>query len=174
MTLDPYLSIAPNIQFHIACALLALMLGPVALYQRTRDRRHKVVGYTWVVLMGSVALSSFTITSFGVIGPFSAIHLLAVWTLWSLFLAIRHAAAGRIALHRSVMRNLYWYGLIIAGLFNFLPGRATNALFFQGQEHNGYYVLGAGIAVLVANSLRQKRKLSSNDIFPLEKPAAMG
>ena len=24
------------------------------------------------------------------------------------------------------MTNLYWYGLVIAGLFNFLPGRLVN------------------------------------------------
>ena len=173
MTFDPYLTAEPHIQFHIAAALTALCLGPIALYRRARDRTHKIIGYMWLACMVAVALSSFTITSFGVVGPFSPIHLLAVWTLWSLYLAIRHVVQGRIALHRVVMRNLYWYGLIIAGLFNFLPGRTTNALFFEGKEHLGYFVLVGGVALLVCNSIMQKRRVPTSHNFPLEKPATM-
>lgn len=173
MTFDPYLTVPPHIQFHIAVALISLMLGPVALYRTKRDRVHKMIGYTWVVCMAAVALSSFTITSFGVIGPFSPIHLLAIFTLWSLFAAMRHVINGRIRLHQIVMRNLYWYGLIIAGLFNFLPGRATNALFFDGREQMGYVVLGVGILALIVNTVLQKRRMSTTGIFPLEKPASV-
>ena len=78
-----------------------------------------------------------------------------------------------LAEHRLVMRNLYWYGLIIAGLFNFLPGRSTNALFFDEREELGLWVLGAGLALLAANAMRQKRRLSTHSKFPLEKPAPM-
>ena len=135
MTLALYLTAAPHIQFHIALAIVALGLGPVALYRKRRDCVHKMFGYAWVVCMAGVALSSFTITSFGVFGPFSPIHLLAVWTLCSLFIAMRHVINGRIALHRLIMRNLYWYGLIVAGLLNFLPGRSTNLIFFEGNDN---------------------------------------
>ena len=173
MTFAPYLTAEPHIQFHIAAAILALCIGPVALYRKRRDRVHKIIGYTWVTLMALVALSSFLITSFGIVGPFSPIHLLALWTLWSLHLAIKHVVAGNIAMHRLVMRNLYWYGLIIAGLFNFLPGRSTNALFFDGREELGLWVLGAGLALWAANAMRQKRRLSTHSKFPLEKPAPM-
>lgn len=173
MTLEPYLTAAPHIQFHIALAIVALGLGPVALYRKRRDRIHKMYGYAWVVCMTGVALSSFTITSFGVVGPFSPIHLLSVWTLWSLFIAMRHVINGRIALHRLIMRNLYWYGLIIAGLFNFLPGRSTNRIFFEGNETAGYWIIIIGTALLVANSVLQKRRLGAGRIFTLEKPATM-
>lgn len=173
MTLAPYLTAAPHIQFHIAVALISLILGPFALYTKKRNRLHKTFGYIWVVTMTGVALSSFMITSFGVIGPFSPIHLLAIFTLWSLYTGIRHVVQGRINAHRVTMRNLYWYGLIIAGLFNFLPGRSTNRIFFEGQESFGYYVLGAGILILVANTVLQKRRMQNQSIFSLEKPAAM-
>lgn len=173
MSLAPYLTAEPHIQLHIALALVALGLGPVALYRQRRDRVHKMFGYTWVICMVGVALSSFAITSFGVVGPFSPIHLLSIWTLWSLFIAIRHVINGRIVMHRLVMRNLYWYGLIIAGLFNFLPGRNTNRVFFEGNESAGYWVIIVGITLLVANSLLQKRRLVSGRTFPLEKPATM-
>lgn len=177
MTLAPYLTAAPNIQLHIVLALVSLILGPVALYQRKKNRTHKIVGYIWVVSMAGVALSSFTIHGFGVIGPFSPIHGLAIFTLWSLYAAIRHVIAGRISLHRLVMRNLYWYGLIVAGLFNFLPDRATNHAFFPENPHLGYMVIGLGVSALVLNTIRQKRRLnksvSKSRIFPLEKPATM-
>ncbi len=173
MTFDPYLAAPINIQFHILSAIIALGLGPFALYRQRRDIWHKTIGYVWVVCMMTVALSSFTITSFGVVGPFSPIHLLAIFTLWSLYQAIRHVVAGRIALHRLVMRNLYWYGLIIAGLFNFLPGRSTNALFFEGKENFGYVVLGAGLLMLAGLAWYQRQRVEVRENFPLEKPATM-
>lgn len=176
MTLAPYLTAAPNIQLHIALAVISLILGPVALYMR-KNGSHKVIGYIWVTCMAGVALSSFTIHSFALIGPFSPIHGLAIFTLWSLFAAIRHVIAGRIALHRLVMRNLYWYGLILAGLANFLPGRATNAVFFPENSDHGFVVIGLGVSALIVNTIRQKRRLAKSvpksRIFPLEKPATM-
>ena len=177
MTLAPYLTVAPNIQLHIILAVISLILGPAALYQRKRNRTHKIIGYIWVVSMAGVALSSFTIHGFGVIGPFSPIHGFAFFTLWSLYSAIRHIISGRIAQHRLVMRNLYWYGLIIAGLFNFLPGRATNHVVFPENPQLGYVVIGLGISALLINTIRQKRRMNKSvpksRIFPLEKPATM-
>lgn len=177
MTLAPYLTAAPNIQLHIVLAVISLILGPVALYMRKKNCTHKIIGYIWVICMTGVALSSFTIHSFAVIGPFSPIHGLAIFTLWSLYSAIRHLIAGRIALHRLVMRNLYWYGLIVAGLANFLPGRATNHAFFPENPSHGFVVIRVGVSTLVINTIRQKQRLnksvSKSRIFPLEKPATM-
>jgi len=39
---------------------------------------------------------------------------------------MRQIYRGNMILHRRIMTNLYWYGLVIAGLFNFLPGRLVN------------------------------------------------
>lgn len=177
MTLIPYLSAAPNIQLHIILALVSIVLGPFALYRRKSDRTHRVVGYVWVICMAGVALSSFTIHSFALIGPFSPIHGLAIFTLWSLYSAIRHVIAGRVTVHRIIMRNLYWYGLILAGLANFLPGRRTNVLFFGQNEQLGYGVIAFGVALMVLSAIvqkrRQKRLSPKPRIFPLEKPASM-
>ena len=93
MTLTPLINTDPVIQLHIASALLALLLGPIALYRTRRDSLHRWTGYLWVGAMFTVALSSFWIHHFGVIGPFSPIHLLAVLTLWSLVDGMRHAFA---------------------------------------------------------------------------------
>jgi len=42
-------------------ALITLFLGPIALYRRTRDRAHKVVGYVWMVAMLTAAVIIGTI-----------------------------------------------------------------------------------------------------------------
>ena len=157
MTLAPLLSADPIVQVHVVSALLALGLGPAALYRRRRDRLHKLLGYVWVGAMAVVALSSFGIHSFAVIGPFSPIHALSLFTLWSLFEGMRLILSGRIVAHRTVMRNLYWYGLCVAGLFNFLPGRTMNRVLLGGQDGLGYVVLGLGLGLTLLAVVRGRR-----------------
>lgn len=156
MTLSPLLDAAPVVQLHILCALLALVLGPIALYGR-KSRLHKITGYTWIVAMVGLAGSSFFIHSFALIGPFSPIHLLSLFALWSIYEALRHIFAGRIAAHRLVMRNLYWYGLIIAGLVNFMPGRTINRSIFPALPAAGWLVIAAGLTIMVVVILRNRQ-----------------
>ncbi|MEL6885605.1 MAG: DUF2306 domain-containing protein [Pseudomonadota bacterium] len=157
MTLVPLYTADPIVQFHVVCALLALVLGPVALYRRRRDRVHKLLGYSWVCAIAGVALSSFGIHSFAVIGPFSPIHALSLFTLWSLYEGLRLIRSGRVIGHRIVMRNLYWYGLCVAGLFNFLPGRTMNKVLLGGQDGLGYVVTGIGLVLILLAVLRGRR-----------------
>lgn len=157
MTLVPLYTADPIVQFHVVCALFALVLGPVALYRRRRDRVHKLLGYSWVCAIAGVALSSFGIHSFAVIGPFSPIHALSLFTLWSLYEGLRLILSGRVIGHRIVMRNLYWYGLCVAGLFNFLPGRTMNKVLLGGQDGLGYVVTGIGLVLILLAVLRGRR-----------------
>lgn len=159
MTLLPLLNASPIIQLHVATATLALLLGPFALYGRRKGRAHKVQGYVWVMAMAVTALSSFGIHSFALIGPFSPIHLLALFALWSLFEGMRHIFAGRVTLHQIVMRSLYWRGLCLAGLANFLPGRTTNRMFFPETPDAGYVVIALGVAALIWAGLRTRRAM---------------
>ncbi len=154
MTLSPFIDAGAIIQIHAVLASIAIVLGPVALYRTKRDRSHKVVGYVWMLAMGGAALSSFGITSFGIVGPFSPIHLLAVLVLWSIYSALRAVIVDRnITAHQRILRSLYWNGLLVAGAFNFLPGRATNRVFFEGKEELGYVVLGGVIVFIIARAL---------------------
>lgn len=154
MTFSPYIDASTIIQFHALLASIAIVLGPVALYRKKRDFGHKVVGYIWMFAMGGAALSSFGITSFGIVGPFSPIHLLAVLALWSIYGAMRAIIVERnIVAHQRILRSLYWNGLLVAGAFNFLPGRTTNRVFFEGKEELGYAVLGGVIAFIVVRAL---------------------
>jgi len=54
-------------------------------------------------------------------------------------------------MHRRVFQNLYWFGLMVAGLFNFLPGRAINrALLSDAPEFDHVLIaLGPGTLLLM-------------------------
>ena len=148
MTLLPFLSASLPVQVHIIAAVLALILGPLALYRRRRDRTHKVVGYIWITVMTVLAVGSFLIPSHFTpigIGP---LHGFAVLTLWSLWAGISAAIAHDIARHEAILRSLYSNGLIIAGAFTFLPGRTLNRMLFGEPSQLGWLVIAALLGVV--------------------------
>lgn len=159
MSLQPFLDAPTHIQIHAACATLAIALGPVAIYRRRRDMIHKVSGYVWIVAMLTTAITSFWIHSFAVIGPFSPIHLLAILAIWSIFQGMRAIFRGNVTLHRAVFRNLYWNGLMVAGLLNFLPGRTTARSFLGPDSALNWAVIAVGGAFLAYRLLRGKMNL---------------
>jgi len=154
MSLQPFLDAPAHIQVHAAAATLAAILGPIPLYRKRRDGLHKTLGYVWVLAMATVAISAFFIHSFAVIGPFSPLHLFAILTLGSLWFGIKFARQGDIRRHQVVFRNLYWFGLWIAGLANFLPGRTSNEAAFGGADHLGWVMIALGGAVILVQALR--------------------
>lgn len=158
MSLQPILDAPIQVQIHAGAALMALVLGPVALYRQRRDRTHKTVGYIWVIAMFTVALSAFFIHSFAVMGPFSPLHGFAILTFWSLWQGLYHARAGRIEAHQAALRGLYWYGLLIAGLANFLPDRRINQVVFGGNDDLGWIVIGLGIGLIIARLMRKRAR----------------
>ena len=111
------------VQLHLVSACFCLVLAPLAILRRSRDKWHRRLGKLWVGLMAITAMSAFFITEIRMIGPFSPIHLLSVVTLIGLFNGVRHARAGRIREHERQMKTLYFLALILAGLFTFYPGR---------------------------------------------------
>ena len=160
MSLEPLLSAPLPIQIHAASAMAAIVLGPLPLYRQRRDMVHKVVGYMWVVAMAWAAFSSFFIYSFAIIGPFSPLHGLAILALWSLWRGISYARADNIPAHRATFRSLYWTGLMIAGLANFLPNRRINEAVFNGHDELGYIVIAVGagglLAIVFGESIRAR------------------
>ena len=184
MTLTPFLTAPLHIQMHAVAALLAIGLGPVALYRTRRDALHKWIGRTWVAAMAVTALSSFLIWNFGLIGPFSPIHLLSVLALWSLWQGLAYIRRGNPAAHAAVFRSLYWRGLCVAGLFNFLPGRTMNRSLLPDMPEAGYGVIALGLTVLLAQWYLQRRggphphpacsaRTAVMRVFPLHKGQAL-
>ena len=88
--------------------------------------------------------------------------------------------------HRRIMVNLYWYGLVVVGLFNLLPGCVINCVVLGvARADLGYAVIIFGLVGLVGWRLNDhhkflgsaavagRRKFLGGAIFPLEPPAAL-
>ncbi len=141
MTIQPFLAAAPTIQLHVVAAVLAIVLGPIALARRSRDRWHRRAGYAWVLSMAALAASGLFIHSIRMVGPFSPIHLLSLMTLWQLWLGVREARAGKIAAHRYRMQAIYMLALMLTGAFTLSPGRLMSRILFPEAPVAGFVVV---------------------------------
>lgn len=130
MSLEPLLSATQPIPPHAIAAMSAFCLGILQFILPKGTLPHRVLGYVWVTLMVLVAASGLFIFKIRLLGPFSPIHLISIFTLFSLFFAVRAARMGDIQRHKSVMKQLFGFGLILAGAFTFLPGRAMHEVLF--------------------------------------------
>jgi len=130
MTLAPLLNASPAIQFHAFAAMAAFALGLVQLAAPKGTIPHRAIGWAWVALMAMVAVTAFVIHEIRLWGPWSPIHLLAIYTLIMLPLAVLHARKHRVVNHRNAMISIFVGALIIAGAFTFLPGRVMHAVAF--------------------------------------------
>ena len=80
--------------------------------------------------MAIVAGSSFWIHQIRLVGPWSPIHLLSIFTLLMLPLGRLAGAPPRVADHRRIMILLFTGALVVAGLFTLVPGRIMHAVIF--------------------------------------------
>jgi uncharacterized membrane protein len=132
MSLAPLLSASPVIQLHAFAAMVAFALGAVQLAAPKGTIPHRTLGWIWVALMLTVAVSSFWIHDIRMFGPFSAIHLLSILTLVMLPLAVLAARRHRVGAHRKTMTSIFIGALVIAGFFTFMPGRIMYRVAFGG------------------------------------------
>jgi uncharacterized membrane protein len=128
MSLAPLFSAAPAIQFHAIAAVAAFGLGLVQLAAPKGTLPHRMIGWIWVALMAVVSVSAFFIHQIRLWGPWSPIHLLAIFTLTALPLAVWFARSHAVRRHRNAMVSLFIGALVIAGAFTFLPGRIIHAV----------------------------------------------
>lgn len=132
MTLEPLLAASLAIQIHAFAAMGAFAVGIVQLAGPKGTRLHRVLGWSWVLMMVTVAASGFWIHEIRLLGPWSPIHLLSVWVLAATPYAVWAARRKRIRAHRGTMIGLFAGALIVAGLFTFLPGRIMNQVLLGG------------------------------------------
>lgn len=130
MTLSPLLAAEPAIQFHAFAAMSAFALGLVQFVAPKGTLPHRTVGWIWVSLMLIVAVSSFWIHGIKLWGPWSPIHLLSIFSLVMLPLAVYAAHKHRVATHKRAMISIFLGALVIAGIFTFLPGRVMHTVAF--------------------------------------------
>jgi uncharacterized membrane protein len=128
--LAPLLSASPAIQLHAFAAMSAFALGLVQLAAPKGTLPHRAVGWIWVTLMLVVAISSFFVHELKVWGRWSPIHLLSIFTLTMLPLGVWRARHHEVQAHRWTMISIFVGGLVIAGLFTFVPGRIMHAVVF--------------------------------------------
>ena len=130
MSLAPLLTAAPAIPLHAFAAMAAFALGIVQFAAPKGTLPHRTLGWIWVVLMATVAISSFWIHQIRLVGPWSPIHFLSIFTLIVLPIAVWRARHHRVADHRRIMIFIFAGALVVAGLFTFVPGRVMHAVVF--------------------------------------------
>lgn len=128
--MDILLNQQQPIPLHAIAALIAIILGGIQLSMKKGGKTHKTLGWLWVSLMLVVSLSSFFIHEIQLWGAYSPIHLLSIWTIFSVGLAIYFVRAGNIKRHKQVMIALYVFALILTGFFTLLPGRVMHQVVF--------------------------------------------
>jgi len=97
MSFAPLLEAAPAIPVHAFAAMAAFALGLVQFALPKGRLPHRTVGWIWVALMAAVAISSLWIHQIRLLGPFSPIHLLSIFTLVMLPLAVWRAHTHQVA-----------------------------------------------------------------------------
>jgi uncharacterized membrane protein len=147
-TLSPLTADGPLIAVHAGAAVLALLVGPVAILRQRRDRLHRWAGWVWVVAMAVTAITAYGIFEIRLIGPFSPIHLLPVLVAVMIWRAVGAIRAGNRVAHARTMTQLYIWSLLVAGAFTLLPGRRMNAVLFGGDSWAGFGAAAVVLAVV--------------------------
>lgn len=130
MSLEPLLRADPAIQFHAFAAMTAFVLALVQFAAPKGTLPHRTLGWIWVTLMLVVSITAFFIHKIRLWGDWSPIHLLAIFTLVMLPLGVIAAHRHDVTRHRRTMIGIFLGGLLIAGIFTFVPGRIMHAVVF--------------------------------------------
>jgi uncharacterized membrane protein len=130
MSLAPLLNASPVIQVHAFAAMAAFVFGLVQFAAPKGTLPHRTIGFIWVALLATISISSFWIHTIRLWGPFSPIHLISIFTLCMLPLAVYAAHTHKVAAHKRAMTSIFLGSLVIAGIFTFVPGRIMHAVVF--------------------------------------------
>nr|WP_067287212.1 DUF2306 domain-containing protein [Marinobacterium profundum] len=116
---------------HIVAALWVLLAGLVQLLLPKGTRRHRALGWSWMLAMLVVSLSSFGIQGFvDWFYGYGPIHLLSIWVLICVAVSVASARLGSIRRHRAFALGAY-LGTLGAALGALLvPGRLLHGLVF--------------------------------------------
>lgn len=127
----PLLAAPLSTQVHVAAAVLALFVGAFIFLLPKGTGFHRLLGWGWVSSMIVVAA-----TSIAMIADFrtgiNALHVFTAVTVVSLWAALTGIRRGNVRQHAGSMTGLYVGGLIIAGVFAFIPGRIMWNVVFGG------------------------------------------
>lgn len=132
MSLAPLLNAPVSIQLHAFSAMAAFAIGILQFAGPKGTLPHRALGFLWLGLMLTVAITSFWISGHGprIAGPFGPIHLLSIFVLLMAPLALYWVRRRNIRGHAMTVIGMFIGGLVIAGGFTFIPGRLMNAVAF--------------------------------------------
>lgn len=131
---DILLSTPLSVQVHVAGVVAALFVSILIFALPKGTGLHRLFGWIWVVGMATAA-----ITSVVMIGDFgngvTPLHIFTAITVVSLAGGLISIRRGNVRGHAGSMVGLFFGGLIVAGLFAFLPGRTMWNVFFSDVDH---------------------------------------
>ncbi|PCC53985.1 DUF2306 domain-containing protein [Brevibacterium aurantiacum] len=102
------------IAIHALAASGVVLLAPVQLIRRTKDRKHRWIGRSWVILMYFVCISGMFIYTLS--GSFTVFHALAIFTFATTTIGVISIRLGKVRGHVSMMVGS-WLGALAAGTF---------------------------------------------------------
>ena len=115
---------------HLTAALWALLAGISQLSAPKGTKLHRMVGWSWMLAMVIVAISSFWLTGFmELFWGYSPIHLLSIWILVCVAVSLYSARTSNIKRHRRFAVGAY-YGVVGAGIGALAPDRLIHQWLF--------------------------------------------
>lgn len=119
---------------HLATVLPAFVLGTYLMVRRKGTSTHKMLGKAFLSLM--LVTSVVTLFMSAQVGPkflghFGLIHLLSLNVIYGVPVAYFAAKNGNIWQHRMNVMGMYFFGLLVAGAFAFMPGRLLHQWLFE-------------------------------------------
>lgn len=132
MSLEPLLQAVRPIPLHAFAAMAAFVLGVVLLAAPKGRLPHRTLGWIWVALILTVAISALWIQGHGfrLWRSFGPIHLLSIVVLVTAPLGVWYARRHKVDAHRWTMISIFTGALVIAGAFTLVPGRIMHAVAF--------------------------------------------
>lgn len=127
----PLLSSPWAVQLHVAAAVLAIIVGALIFLLPKGTGYHRLLGWSWVGSMAVVAVTSVAMIADFKTGV-NALHIFTAVTVVSLWAGLAGIRRGDVRQHAGSMVGLYVGGLLIAGLFVFMPGRTMWNVVFGG------------------------------------------
>lgn len=133
MNLAPAFNAPLAVQIHLLTVAPAFLIGTWLIFFSVKGKTlHRVLGYSYLMLMTVTAIAALFIHETNPSGPlgWSLIHPFVPLTLFGVVGAIVNARRHNIPGHRGAMLGVYFGGMLIAGSLAFMPGRIMHQMFF--------------------------------------------
>jgi uncharacterized membrane protein len=126
---------------HLVAVVAALPIGGFLLVGHKGVRLHRLLGWSWVALIGVGAVTSVFLREIAVgplaTGGFTVFHIITAVTLLVLPLGILAARTHRVRWHAALMIYLLINVVLAAGLFALYPGFSERLLPRAFYEQSG-------------------------------------